>query len=115
MGDLTRSLGEDAALNDILQMLDEHYGIVMTFEALIKEFYSLKQGSEGNVADFGVCLSQQVQIVQSEYPGRIQPEHMEEMKPDHFYEDLNPKYQQMLAHKLDGEHLTGYSNLLLVA
>ena len=37
------------------------------------------------------------------------------MKHDHFYEGLNPEYWQMLAHKVDGEHLAGYSNLLLVA
>ena len=79
-GDLARSLGEDATFSDILQMLDEHYRIVLMFEALCKELYSLKQGSGENVATFGVCLSQQVQILQSEYPGRIQQEHVEEMK-----------------------------------
>ena len=96
-------------------MLDEHYGIVMMFDTLSKEFYSLKQGSGENVAKFRLCLSQQVQILQSEYLARIQPEHMEEMKCDCFCEGLNPNYQQMLAHKMDGEHPTGYSDLLLVA
>ena len=37
--DLARSLGED-----ILQMLDEHYGMVMTFDALSNELYSLNKG-----------------------------------------------------------------------
>ena len=41
-GDLARSLGEDATLNDVLQTLDEHYGILMTFDNLSKELYSLK-------------------------------------------------------------------------
>ena len=41
---LARSLGKDATLNDVLQILDEHYSIVMTFDALNKELYSLKQG-----------------------------------------------------------------------
>ena len=79
-GDLARSLGEDATLTNILQMLDEHYGMVMMFECLSKELYSLKQGSRENVAKFRVHLLQQVQILQSEYPGRIQQEHVEEMK-----------------------------------
>ena len=39
-----------------------HYGVVMMFDTLSKELYSLKQGSGENVAEFGVCLSQQVQI-----------------------------------------------------
>ena len=33
--------------------------------------------------------------------------HVEEMKCDHFYENLSPKYQQMLAHKVDGENTAG--------
>ena len=79
-GDLARSLGKDATLTGILQTLDKHCGMVMTFDALSMELYSLKQGSGENVAKFGVHLSQQVQILQSEYLGKIQQEHMEEMK-----------------------------------
>ena len=114
-GDLARSFGEDATLNDVLQLFDEHYGMVMTFDTISKELYSLKQGSEENVAEFWVCLSQQVQILQSEYQGRITQEHVEEMKWDFFYEGLNPKYWCILAHKVDGEHPASYSNLDLAA
>ena len=71
-GDLARSLDEDATLNDILWKLDEHYGVVMTFDALNKELYSLKQGSSNNVTRFQIHLLKQVQILQSEYPGKIQ-------------------------------------------
>ena len=91
-GDLARSLGEDATLSDVLQTLDKHYGVIMTFNTLNKELYSLKQGTGEIVAEFGVCLSQKVQILQSDYWGRIQLEHIEEMKHDHFYEGLNPEY-----------------------
>ena len=56
-GDLARSLGKDATLTNILQTLDEHYGMVMTFYTFSKELYSLKQGSGDNMAGFGVCLS----------------------------------------------------------
>ena len=79
-----------------------------------KELYSLKQGSGENVAKFGMHLSLQVQILQSEYWGRIQQEHMEEMQQDNFYEGLNPKYWCMLAYKVD-EHPAIYSDLLLAA
>ena len=43
LGDLVRSLGEDVSLGDVLQMLDEHYGVLMTFDTLSKELYSPKQ------------------------------------------------------------------------
>ena len=71
LGDLAESLGKDATLNGILQMLDKHYGVVMMFDIFSKELCSLKQGSGENMAEFGVCLSQQVQIFQSEYLGKM--------------------------------------------
>ena len=37
------------------------------------------------------------------------------MKYDCIYEGLNPKYWQMLAHKVGGEHPASYANLLLAA
>ena len=114
-GNLDRSLGEDATLNDVLQTLDKHYSVIMMFDTLSKELYSLKQRSSENVAEFRVHLLQQIQILHSEYPGQIQPEHMEEMKCNHFYTGLNPKYWQMPAHKAGGEHPSSYSDLLLAA
>ena len=59
-GDLARSLGKDTTLTNVLWALNEHYGVVMTFDALSKELYSLKQTSRENVAEFKVHLSQQV-------------------------------------------------------
>ena len=111
-GDLAWSLGMDASLSDILQMLDEHYGVVLTFNAFSKELYSFKQGLGEKVAEFGVHRSQQVQKLQSEYPGRIWPKcGGDEAWP--LLWGLKPKYQCMLAHKVDGENPAGYSNLLL--
>ena len=73
LGDLARILGEDTTLNDILQMLDENYGIVMTFYTLSKELYSLKQGSRENVAKFGcTCHSRSRYSSQSTQEGSSQ-------------------------------------------
>ena len=63
----------------------------MMFDALSKELYSLKQGLGENMAKFGMQSLQQIQILQSKYLGRIQPEHIEEMKWDHFYEVPEPQ------------------------
>ena len=70
---------------------DEHYGVMMTFNALSKELYYLKQGMGEHMAKFGLHLSQQVQILQMEYPSRIQQQHVEEVKWDHFYKGLSSK------------------------
>ena len=87
----------------------------MMFNTLNKKLYFLKQGSRENVAKFGVHLSRKVRILQSEYLGRIQQEHVEEMKQDCFYKGLHPKHRCMLSHKVDGKHQASYSNLLLAA
>ena len=46
LGDLARSIGKDATLRcyGVLQMLDGQYDVIIAFNALSKEFYSLKQG-----------------------------------------------------------------------
>ena len=50
-------MGEGVIRGDVLQMLDEYYGIMMTLDTLSKGLYSLKQGMGENVAEFGVPLS----------------------------------------------------------
>ena len=45
------------ALNDVLQMLDKHYGVVITFDTLSKELYSLKQVSGENMAKFSAPVT----------------------------------------------------------
>ena len=45
------------------------------------------------MAEFRAHLSQQVQVLQIEYPGKLQQEKVEEVKWDCFYESLNPEYQ----------------------
>ena len=67
------------------------------------------------MAEFGVFLSQQVQILQIDYPGRIQQELVEDVKWDCFYKGLSSNYQWMLAHKVDGENSVTYSKLLFAA
>ena len=114
-GDLARSLGKVATLGDVLKMLDEHYGVVMTFDALIKELYSLKQGMGENVAKCEVCLSQQLQILQTDYTSRIQQEYVKEVRQDCFYKGLSPEYEWMLAHKVNGENPATFSEMLLAA
>ena len=64
LDDLAQSLGKNATLSDVLQMFDKHYGVIMMFDALSKEPYSLKQRLGEKVAEFGVHLLQQVQILQ---------------------------------------------------
>ena len=71
--DLARSLGKDFTLNDVLQTFNEHYGIVMMFNALSKELYSLKEGSGENMTEFWVtCNSRSKYFSKSIWEGSYQ-------------------------------------------
>ena len=50
-----RSLGKDVTLDNVLWTLDKHYGIVMTFNALSKELYSLEKGMGENMTELRIC------------------------------------------------------------
>ena len=114
LGGLARSVGKDATLGNILQMWDEQYGVVMMFNALSKELYSLKEGSGESVAEFGMHLTQQFQKIQSEYPGRIPAGACGGDEVGSLpWGALNPENRQMLAHKVDGKNPAVYSDLLL--
>ena len=74
-----RSLGEDVTLGNVLQMLDEHYDIMMTFNALSNELIPSSRKQER------IWLSLKYAVTTSSntpegYPGRIQQEHVEEVK-----------------------------------
>ena len=109
-----QNLGKDTTLQEQLQMLDKHYGVVMTFDALNKELYMLHQGYQEGMSEYGVWLALHVWIIQTDLPRHIRDEHLEGVKHDHFYEGLNEEYQVMLAHKMENEWSATYIELLTV-
>ena len=110
-GDLVKSLREDTTLGNILWMLDEHYGIVMTFNALSKKLYPTSRELERMWLSLEYICHNRFRYSR----WKIQQEHMEEVKWDHFYEGLSPKCQQMLAHMVNGENPVTYCELLFAA
>ena len=113
--ELAQSLGTDATLQEVMQMLDEHYGVVMTFNALNKQLYMLHQGYQEGMSKYDVWLAWHVWIIQTEFPGCIIDEHLEGVKHDCFYEGLKEEYQVVLAHKMKDEWLATYTELLKAA
>ena len=99
-------------MQEILWMLDENYGLVMTFDALNKELYMLHQGYQQGVSKHGVQLPWHVWIIQNEFPGCIGDEYLEGVECDCFYIGLKEEYQVMLAHKMEDMQLATYAELL---
>ena len=108
-GDLARSLGEDTTLNDVLQMLDEHYGVLMMFHALSKELYSLEARIRGECGQiWGAPVT-----VGLEEGSRWSTQRKWSVIAS--TRTLTPNTGKCWPHKVDGEHPAGYSDLLLAA
>ena len=62
-----RSLGINITLDDILNILDEHYNKVKALDALNQEIFQMHMGKEETVLDWGVCLSRHLQILAASF------------------------------------------------
>ena len=95
-------------------MQDEHYRVVMMFDALNKELYTLHQGYQEGMSKYSVQLAWHIKIIQTKFPRRIREEHLEGLNQDCFYEVLK-EYQIMLAPQMEDRHLATYAKLLKAA
>ena len=87
-GELVQSSGMDITLDDMLTILDEHYNNVKALDTLNQELFQLLMTDKETVSDWGVCLSRHLQILAASFPGCFPPDHVVELKRDHFYGGL---------------------------
>ena len=69
----------------MLMILDEHYNNVKVFDALNQELFQLWMAGKETVSDCGICLSRHLQVLAASFPDRFPPDHVVELKRDHFY------------------------------
>ena len=111
-GDLVRSSGTDVTLNGILAILDEHYNNVKALDTLNQELFQLWMGKKETVLDWRVHLLRQLQILVASFPECFPPDHVAELKWDHFYRGLPKWLKVLVAHlKASGNERT-YSDYL---
>ena len=87
-GELIRSSGTDITLDGILAMLDEHYNNIKAHDALNQELFQLQMGEKETVSEWGVHLLRHLQILAPSFPECFPPDHIAELKHDHFYGGL---------------------------
>ena len=111
-GKLVWSSGTDRTLDEVLTILDEHYNIVKALDALNQELFQMRMADKEAVLDWGVCLSQHLQILVASFPNRFPPEHVAELKRDHFYGRLPKRLKAMVAYLEAGPKVRTYSDYL---
>ena len=72
-GELVQSSGTDITLDEVLTILDEHYNNVKALDALNQELFQMRMADKETVLDWGVHLSQHLQILAASFPRPISP------------------------------------------
>ena len=94
-GELVWSSSTDITLDDVLMILDKHYNNVKVL-----------------VLDWGVCLSRHLQILAVSFPDCFPPDHVAELKRDHFYGGLPKQLKAMVAYLKVGPQVRTYLDYL---
>ena len=66
-------------------ILDEHYNNVKGLDALNQELFQLQMADKETISDWGVHLSRHLQVLAASFPDHFAPDHVAELKRDHFY------------------------------
>ena len=111
-GKLVQSSGTDITLNEVLTILDEHYNNVKALDALNQELFQMRMADKETVLDWGICLSQYLQILAASFPNQFPPERVAELKRDHFYGRLPKRLKAMVAYLKVGPQVRTYSDYL---
>ena len=97
-GELLQSSGTDITLDDVLTILDKHYNNVKALDALNQELFQLQMVYKETISDWGICLSRHLQILAASFPDHFLPDHVVELKRDHFYSRLPKSLKVMVAY-----------------
>ena len=69
-------------------ILDKHYNNVKVLDALNQELFQLRMADKETVSDLGVHLLRHLQILAASFPNYFPPDHVAELRRDHFYGGL---------------------------
>ena len=80
--------------------------------ALNQELFQMRMADKETVLDWGICLSRHLQILAASFPDRFPPEHVAELKRDHFYGGLPKQLKAMVAYFKAGPQVKTYLDYL---
>ena len=114
-GELVQSSGTDITLDDVLTILDEHYNNEKVLDVLNQELFQLWMADKETVSDWGICLSRHLEILAASFPDHFPPDHVAELKGNHFYGRLPKQLKAMVAYLKVGPQVRMYSDYLRAA
>ena len=97
-GELVRSSGTDITLDGIFTILGEHYNNVKALDALNQDLFQLQMGEKETVSDVRGCTYEGISKFWCIIPRILSPDHVTELKHDHFYRGLPKQFKAMVAY-----------------
>ena len=88
----------DITLDNVLTILDEHYNDVKALDLLNQELLQLWMADKETVLGWGIFLSRHLQVLAASFPDHFSPDHVAELKRDHFYSRLPKQLKAMVAY-----------------
>ena len=114
-GELVWSSNMDITLDEVLTILDEHYDNMKVLDVLKQELFQLQMVDKETISDWGVCLLRHLQVLAASFPDHFPPDHVAELKRDHFYGGLPKQLKVMVAYLKVGLQVRTYSDYLRAA
>ena len=105
----------DITLDDMLNILDEHYSNLKALDVLNPEPFQMHMGEKETLSDWGVCLSRHLQILVASFPECFPPDWVAKLKCDCFYGGLPKWLKAMVAYLKANAHEKTYSDYLRAA
>ena len=102
-----------ATPNDILENMDELYGVKMTFQALSAALCGLQQRPYESCRDYYDRMIQITVLLCERHSNRFRPGELTRMTKEYFYSGLRPEHRPIVAHLKDWPNASCMS--LLVA
>ena len=96
--------GPHMNLHELITCLDNNFGVVSNEDTLMKELYTIKQGTKESVKRFDTHISYVMMRLAAAFPHAMPVEWAEETRKTHFLSGLCPNLKSALAWEmcLDG-------------
>ena len=115
LGKLVWRSSTDITLDDVLTILDEHYNNMKALDTLNQELFQLWIADMETVLDWGIHLLRHLQVLVASFPDCFPPDHVAELKRDHFYSRPPKQLKVMVAYLKVGPQVGTYSDYLRAA
>ena len=96
--------GPHMNLCKLIALLDNNFGVMSDEDTLMKELYTIKQGTKESVKCFDTHISYTMMRLAAAFPHAMPMERAEESRKTHFLSGLHPNLKSTLAWEmcLDG-------------